>query len=43
LQALQVRAASPWDADMIAIANGVPKDVRFRGGELVKVAAREPF
>ena len=43
LQALQVRAASPWDADMIAIANGVPKDVRFRGGELVKVAARERF
>jgi predicted Zn-dependent protease len=42
-QALQVRAASQWDADMIAIANGVPQDVRFRGGELVKVAVRERF
>jgi predicted Zn-dependent protease len=43
LQALQIRAASPWDADMIAIANGVPKDVRFRGGELIKMAVRERF
>jgi hypothetical protein len=28
---------------MIAIANGLPKDMRFRGGELVKMAVRERF
>jgi predicted Zn-dependent protease len=43
LQALRLRSGSPWDADMIAIANGLPKDMRFRGGELVKMAVRERF
>lgn len=40
---LAIRARSSWDVKMIAIANGLPGDVKLEEGQLVKIARREPY
>ncbi len=43
LESLGQRTGSLWDANQIAVANGLAADVRFAGGEQVKVSLREAF
>ncbi|MCI0549121.1 MAG: M48 family metalloprotease [Candidatus Rokubacteria bacterium] len=43
LDALAARTASGWNADMIAVANGLPRAARLRAGQLVKVAVSETY
>ena len=42
-ESLGQRTGSLWDANQIAVANGLAADVRFAGGERVKVSLREVF
>jgi len=43
LAALARRAGNAWDLQRSAVLNGVFSDVRFRGGERVKIARAEPY
>jgi len=43
LESLGQRTGSLWDANQIAVANGFAADVRFAGGEQVKILLREAF
>ena len=43
LESLGQRTGSLWDANQIAVANGLAADVRFAGGEQVKISLREAF
>ncbi len=43
LKVLARRTQSAWDAGRMAIYNGVFVNHRFKGGELVKVAKKEPY
>ena len=41
LASLCERTGSLWSADQVAVANGMAADMRFSGGELVKIVVRE--
>jgi len=43
LKLLRERTGSLWSVDQMAVANGVAADIRFAGGELVKIPLREAF
>jgi predicted Zn-dependent protease len=43
LAGLSQRTGSVWDAELIAIANGLRKDVVLQGDELIKVAVKQPI
>jgi predicted Zn-dependent protease len=43
LRALGDRTGSLWSVDQMAVASGLAVDVRFAGGELVKIPLREAF
>jgi predicted Zn-dependent protease len=43
LETLAARSRSSWKAEELAIANGLPQNVRLRAGQLVKVAVSEPY
>jgi predicted Zn-dependent protease len=43
IDALVARTRSFWNPDMVAIANGLADDHRLTEGQLVKIAASEPY
>ena len=43
LGSLRRRTGSTWNADQIAIANGLARDAVLAAGQLIKVPVREPF
>ena len=40
---LAIRGRSAWSTEMIAIANGLPGDVRLEAGQPIKIARNEPY
>ena len=43
LGSLRRRTGSTWNADQIAIANGLARDAVLAAGQLIKVPVREAF